>query len=96
MRNVNQKKSLKDKILDLFNHKLDEELKEKYIELLEKEKTSFELVKLYHARCRDLTDDKRELKRGLAIANETINELNEELQKATKKIEKLKKQDKEK
>lgn len=81
---------------DFLNRATDEELKNKYVELLEQEESSFKLVKHYQERCQVLSDEKRELKKELALANETINELNELLLKTDKQVKKLKKKIEEK
>ncbi|MCI9585674.1 MAG: hypothetical protein HFH45_03460 [Bacilli bacterium] len=79
------------RIKDILKKQADKELQKKYVEILEQEESSLKLVKHFQERCQVLSGEKRELKKELALANETINELNESLLKADKQIGKLKK-----
>ncbi len=74
-----------------------EDLQQKYISLLEEKSEKFDLYLQYQIQCKELADDKRELKKQNALLNEQLRETqqtvdsvlndNEKLQKRLKKME---------
>jgi len=64
----------------------------KYVDLLEQKSEQFNLYIKYQNQCVELATEKKELKKQLAISNETCDELTKKIEKLERKIKRLEKQ----